>query len=93
MKKCLSIVLTIFLFFALGGVALAGQMTIQNEVSVENRQGNTETSPVKKENRLSSKRMKDKPVADETSSNSSSNERMIRYKGFEDGEGEAKTGK
>lgn len=93
MKKCLSIVLTTFLLFALWGAALAGKMTIQNEASLEKREGNTATSPVKKESRLSSKRMKDKMGADEASTNSSGNERMIRYKRFEDGEGEAKTGK
>ncbi len=90
MKKYLIIVLMTCIFLAFSGVVLAGKITIQNEVSLEKQQGNTATSPVKKENRLSSKRSKDKVDADQTSTSSSSNERMIRYKRFEEGEGETK---
>lgn len=90
MKKYMPFVLTTFMFFALSGVALADKITIQNEVSLEKYEGNTAASPVKKENRLSSKRIKDKIDADQTNANSTNNERMIRYKRFQDGEGEAK---
>lgn len=90
MKKYIIFVLTTFMFSALSGVALADKITIQNEVSLEKQQGNAAASPVKKESRLSSKRIKDKADADQTSANSSNNERMIRYKRFSDGEGEEK---
>jgi len=91
MKRYVTIVLLTFMFLAFSGVALADKITIQNEVSLEKQQGNTPTSPAGKENKLSSKRIKDKIDADQTGANSSTNERMIRYKQFPDGEGEAKT--
>jgi hypothetical protein len=91
MKKYVTIVLLTFMFFAFSGFALADKITIQNEVSLKKQQGNTPTSPAGKENRLSSKRIKDKIDAGRTSGNSSTNERMIRYKQFPDGEGEVKT--
>ncbi len=93
MKKYATIVLLTFMFFTFSDTAMAGKITIQNEVSVEKQQGNTPTTAVGKENRLSSKRMRDKIDADQTGAGSSVNERTIRYKQFPDGEGEAKNKK
>ena len=90
MKKYVTIILLTFMLLAYSGVALADKTTIQNEVSLEKQQGNRPTSPAGKENRLSSKRINDKIDADQTGANNATNERMIRYRQFPDGEGVAK---
>lgn len=91
MKKYAIIILLSAILVAFSGLALADKITIQNEVSSEKTQKNAVTSDVQKANSLSSKRMKDKIDADQTNVNSSTGDRMIRYKKFNDGEGEAKT--
>ena len=90
MKKYLKIVVLTILTVAFSVVALAEEIIVQNEVSQEKQYENSSTSNVTKENRLSSKRTKDKMDSSNNVFKGTDNKKMIRYKQFNDGEGDVK---
>ena len=91
MKKYLKIVVLTILMVAFSVVALAEEIIVQNEVSQEKQHENSLTSNVTKENRLSSIRAKDKMDSSNTAFKGTDNKKMIKYKQFNDGEGDVKT--
>jgi len=93
MKKYVKIVVLILMLVAFSGIALAEEIIVQNEVSQEKQHENSVTSNVTKENRLSSKRIKDKMDSSNTVFKGTDNKQMIKYKQFNDGEGDVKTKK
>jgi hypothetical protein len=92
MKKYVKIAVLTLLFAVFAGIALAERITVQQEVSQERKQDSW-TSNVVKENRLSSKKIKDKMDAARMDSKGTANERRMKYMQFKDGEGEVKTNK
>jgi hypothetical protein len=73
-----------------GGIVLAAKITVQHEVSPEMQQQDVATINDVKENRLSSKRIKVKMNAGSTDFKGIVNEPMLKYRQFNDGEGDAK---
>jgi hypothetical protein len=92
MKKYLIIALLTLMLAAFADIALAERITVQQEVSQEKQQDSL-TSSVVKENRLSSKKIKDKMNATSTDFKGTDKERRMKYMQFKDGEGEVKTKK
>ena len=91
MKKHPAIIsLVTFIFLASSGTGITATMTRQTETSAANLQQSTPAPAVQKENSLSSKRIKDKADAGQADIMSANGEKMIRYKPFNEGEGEAK---
>lgn len=90
MKKYVKIAVLTIILAAFAGVALADRITVQQEVLQEKQQDSL-TSNVVKENRLSSKKIKDKMDAASTDTTGTDNERRMKYLRFKDGEGEVKT--
>ena len=76
---------------AFSGFALAEKIIVQHEVSQDKQKDNVKLN-VAKENRLSSKRIRDR-IDSNIEIKGTVNDRMIRYKQFNDGEGEVKTKK
>jgi hypothetical protein len=93
MKKYLKIVVLTILMVAFSVVAMAEAIIVQNEVSQEKQLENSLTSNVTKENRLSSTRTKDKKDSNNSVFKGADNKQMIKYKQFNDGEGDLKTTK
>jgi uncharacterized protein YcfL len=89
MKKYFIIIVLTLLLAAFSGVALSETITVRSEVLQEKQQENSVTSNVEKSNRLSSKRTKDKADSNITNKGTD-NKKMIKYKKFNDGEGELK---
>jgi hypothetical protein len=91
MEKYIKIAVLILMLVAFSSIALAENITARHEVSQEKQQEKILTSNFKNENRLSSKRIKDKADSINTDSRGTVNERMIKYKQFKDGEGDLKS--
>ena len=91
MKKYVKIVVFTLLMVAFSVVALADEIIVQHEVSQEKQHKNSLTSDVTKENRLSSIRTKDKMDLSNAVFKGIDNKKMIKYKQFNDGEGDVKT--
>jgi len=90
MKKYFKIAAMIFILAAFTGTALAEKITVQQEVPEEKQQNNV-TAAAGEENKLSSKRMRDKIDSNSTDLRRTDKERMMKYLQFKDGEGEKKT--
>ena len=90
MEKYIKIAVLILMLVAFSSIALAEKITARHEVSQEKQQEKIVTSNVKKENRLSSKRIKDKADSINTDTKGTVNKLMIQYKQFNDGEGDVK---
>ena len=90
MEKYIKIAMLILMLVAFSSIALAEKITARHEVSQEKQQ---EKAAVKNENRLSSKRTKDRADSINTDSKGTVNKRMIKYKQFKDGEGDLKSKK
>jgi len=93
MKKYVKITVITLMLVSFSCIALAEKITVQHEVSQEKQQDNSVTTNVVKENRLSSKRIKDKMDANSVEFKGKSNERMMRYRQFNDGDGKVKNKK
>ena len=93
MEKYIKIAVLILMLVAFSSIALAEKITARHEVSQEKQQEQMVTSSFKHENRLSSKRIKDKADSININSRATVNERMIKYKQFKDGEGDSKSKK
>lgn len=90
MKKYVKIAVFTLLLVAFSGIALAERITVQQEVSQE-RQQDSVMSNVVKENRLSSKGIRDRMDASSTDFKGTANGQRVKYRQFKDGEGEVKT--
>jgi len=96
MKKYVNIGVLTLMLVAFSGIAFAEKMTVQHEVSQDKQQNNSVTTNVvkkNKENKLSSKRIKDKVDSSNTDLKGTANKQMTKYRQFNDGEGEIKTKK
>jgi hypothetical protein len=89
MKNILKIMVLTLILTAFSGVALSETITVRSEVLQEKQQENSVTSNVTKANTLSSKRTKDKADSNIINKGKDS-KKMIKYKQFNDGEGELK---
>lgn len=89
-KYVLALILTVALMAA-PGFAAAEKIVVQREaVSQINKQENSAMSAAGKDNRLSSKRIKEKTEITNARVKNASGHNMIRYQTFKDGEGAAK---
>lgn len=96
MKQYVTIGVLTLMLFAFSGIAFAEKMTVQHEVSQDKQENNSVTTNVMKKNkgnRLSSKRIKDKVDSSNTDLKGTANTQMMKYRQFNDGEGEIKTKK
>ncbi len=92
MKKYLLALLLTFALIAAPGFAAAEKIIVQREVASQvNKRENSATSAVVKDNRLSSKRIKEKTEVTNAQVKNAAGHNMIRYQTFKDGEGAAKT--
>ena len=90
MKKYLKIIVVTLMMATFSGIALSETITVRSEVFQEKQQENSVTSNVTNANTLSSKRAKDKADSNITNKGTD-NKKMIKYKQFNDGEGDVKT--
>ena len=92
MKKYFTIALVLFLLVTFSGIVLAEKITVLYEGSPEKQVEKSVKSNTVKEDKLAAKRIRDRADSNMTNYNSRTNEQMIRYRQFDDGEGEVKTG-
>jgi len=75
------------------GIVLAEKITVLREASPEKRVENSVQFNIVQEDKLSAKRVRDRADSKITNYNSRADEQMIRYRQFDDGDGEVKTGR
>lgn len=93
MRKYFKIAVLLLMMVAFSTIALAEKITVRHEVSQVQQQDKIVTSNFKHDNRLSSKKIKDKADPVNMDSRGIVNDRMIKYKPFKDGEGDLKSQK
>ncbi len=92
MKKYFTIALVLFLLVTFSSIVLAEKITVLPEGSPEKQVEKSVKSNTVKEDKLAAKRIRDRANSSMTNYNSRADEQMIRYRQFDDGEGEVKTG-
>lgn len=91
MKKTIIASMLALTLIAVPGFAAAQKIIVQREVAYAKHQENSAASGIVKDNRLSSKRIKDKTEMTNAQVKDAAGHNVIRYKTFKDGEGVAKT--
>ncbi len=92
MKNIILVSMLTLALIALPAFAAQPKIMIRQEVAPrEMSQANSATVEVAKDNRLSSKRIKDKTEMTTARVSDAAGRNMIRYKTFKDGDGAAKT--
>jgi len=92
MKKYFTIALAALLLITFSGIVLAEKITVLHEGSPEKQVENSLKANSLKEDKLSAKRIRGRADSNITSYHRRTDEQMIRYRQFDDGEGEVKTG-